>query len=212
MVDAPRRVEERRPVGLREEARELREEVLPVHEEVQREREDHEDGKAGAREAADKLDHLVARGEEARRALRSVARRLDGLIGVQGVRGAGVLELVDIGGDLLLERLGAVLDRREQGDREKEDGAADDEERERRRHAAAEARRVKILISGSIEKARNPAATSHTIVSRTSQMPMRSAITPRTTATTSSVVVTKNRRLGRPVGMSGTSPIEAIAD
>ncbi len=73
-------------------------------------------------------------------------------------------------------------------------------------------RRVKILISGSIEKARNPSATSHTIVSRTSQMPMRSAITPRTTATTSSVVVTKNRRLGRPVGMSRNSPIEAIAD
>ena len=41
-----------------------------------------------------------------------------------------------------------------------------------------------------MEKARNPAATSHTIVSRTSQSPMSNAMTARMTAITMSAVTT----------------------
>ena len=72
--------------------------------------------------------------------------------------------------------------------------------------------RVKILMSGSIENARKPAATSQTTVSRTSQTPMRSAETDRMTATATSVATAMKRRFGRPSGTSRAGPIEAIAD
>jgi hypothetical protein len=73
-------------------------------------------------------------------------------------------------------------------------------------------RRVKIRISGSMENARKPAATSQTIVSRTSQRPMSNAETHRITATPTSVATAMKRRFGRPSGTSRAGPMEAIAD
>jgi hypothetical protein len=67
-------------------------------------------------------------------------------------------------------------------------------------------------ISGSIENARKPAATSQTIVSRTIQSPRRSAMTPRRTAMTTSAAVAKNRRLGRPSGTESGGPMAAMAN
>jgi hypothetical protein len=73
-------------------------------------------------------------------------------------------------------------------------------------------RRVKILMSGSIEKARKPAATSQVTVSRTSQRPTSAAPTKRSTAIEISAVVAKNRRFGRPSGTWRDGPMEATAD
>jgi hypothetical protein len=61
-------------------------------------------------------------------------------------------------------------------------------------------RRWKIRTRGSIEKARNPAATSHVIVSRTSQSAIRSAIVRRITTTTVVLLPAKKPRFGRPSG------------
>ncbi len=65
-------------------------------------------------------------------------------------------------------------------------------------------RRWKIRTSGSIENARKPAATSQTIVSRTSQSPMSRAMTARITANTIRAVEAKKRRFGRPFGTVGS--------
>ena len=114
-------------------------EVAAVHQEVQGEREDHEDREARAREPAHQIEDLSARLEEVRRALRGVARGLDRLIGVQRIGGARVLQLLDVAGNGRLQALGGVDDRRNERDREEEDDRGDDEEGQRRRPAPAEA-------------------------------------------------------------------------
>ena len=139
LVDPPGGVHEGRAVGERHEPGQPGEEIAAVHEEVQGEREDHEDREAGAREPADEVQDLSARFEELRRSLGGVARGLDRLVGVQRIGGACRLQLVDVARNGRLQALGGVDDGGDERDREEEDDAGDDEEGESRRPAPAEA-------------------------------------------------------------------------
>jgi hypothetical protein len=136
-VDLPHRSEEWDAIGDWHEAGQALDEVLAVDEEIQRESEDHEHREARARKAADEIDDLVAVLEEAGCPLGGVPRRLNRLVGVQLVGGARVLQLVDVGWDLLLQGVRPVRDCGNERDREEQDCSRNREKGECGRQSSA---------------------------------------------------------------------------